>query len=162
MMAVLLCMLVAGCVNEGPDGDEYSLQPGALMPRFEVVTTDGDTLSTDSFAGRRSVIVLFSPDCPDCLRDLPILQQAYEQGVFPGEGEASDKDSDAAPARWLCISRSSTYEAVMNLWEREGLTMPVSVQTDAVVFHLFASSGVPRVYLFAPDLRLIEELPLER
>lgn len=157
-----LCMVMTGCINDGPGGEEYSLQPGAVMPHFEVVTTDGDTISDESLAGRWSVIVLFSPDCPDCLRELPIMQKAYEERRLPGDGAVQDEVGEDADIRWICISRSATYEAVRNVWERERLTMPVSVQTDAAVFRLFASSGVPRVYIFGPDRRLVEELNLDR
>ena len=123
--------VMAGCVGEDEPEVRSIVEVGDRLPEFSVVLNDGSTLTTEMLRGAESMIVFFTTTCGDCRRELPRIN-TY---------------ADAHPeVRVVCISRSQTQQQVEALWEEKGLTMPYSVQTDAGVYSMFATAGVPRVY----------------
>lgn len=132
----IVMMAVSGCISDEPELRSL-IGVGDPLPEFSIVMNDGETLTTRMLRGSESLIVLFTTWCPDCRRELPRVQ-AY---------------SDAHPeVRVVCISRSETREDIETLWREENLTLPWSAQPDAGVYSLFATGGVPRLYLASPDL----------
>ena len=83
------------------------------------------------------MIVFFATWCPDCRRELPLIQAEYEANLM--------RPADVQ-AQYVCISREEGPEAVERYWREAGLTMPVSAQADRAVYSLFASEGIPRVF----------------
>lgn len=147
----LLPLLFSSCVTED-DGREWVLPAGSRLPRFSVVMNDGRTVTQDDFLGRTGIIVFFSTGCPDCRRELPLLQQAYEDSLAAG--------SDAL---FVCIAREETSASIQQYWEEEDLTLPYSPQPDRRVYNLFATIGIPRIFVTSPDgkVRLsLTEMPL--
>ena len=49
--------------------------------------------------------------------------------------------------KFALISREQGDDEIRPYWESQGYTMPYSAQKDRNVYHLFASSRVPRVYI---------------
>lgn len=135
---VMVC--VAGCVGEKEE-PEWSLQPGDPLPSFEVTTIDGvNVKSSDSYSAQL-IIVFFNTTCPDCRRELPILQQQYVENLKLPESEQSI---------YICISREEGAADVERYWTENSLTLPVSPQPDRNIYSLFASVGIPRIF-FAKD-----------
>lgn len=132
--AAVLGVAAVGCVADEP---EWALQQGDALPRFCVTTLDGDVVSSEDSRGRELVIVFFATWCPDCRRELPLIQEEYE---------ANMRLPAAEQAQYVCISREEGPEVVEKYWNEAGLTMPVSAQTDRAVYSLFASAGIPRVF----------------
>ena len=56
-------------------------------------------------------------------------------------------DEYCGDVKFALISREQGDDEIAPYWESQGYTMPYSPQTDRVVFQLFASSRVPRVYI---------------
>ncbi len=127
---------MGGCVNEKPVEPDH-LAVGADMPDFSVSGPDG-TISKADFAGKRTVIVLFRSTCGDCRREMPKIQQAWEE--FGGEGDilfaAISKEEESVVEKYLADS---------------GYTMPYYIDTDGSAFAAFEVSNVPTVYLFGTD-----------
>ena len=71
--------------------------------------------------------------CTDCRKELPIVQELYE--------EFSDR------INFMAISRAEGRESVATYWEKEKLEIPYSAQTDRNVFGLFAKTTIPRIYI---------------
>lgn len=119
----------SGCVVDEPE--RSVVEVGDRLPEFSVVMNDGEMLSTEMLRGGESMIVLFTTTCSDCRRELPRIN-AY---------------AAAHPeVRVVCIARSQMEAEIRSFWQAEGLNLPYSPQKDASVYHLFATSGVPRVY----------------
>lgn len=129
--------MLAACVGE-PDGSV--LGNGDLMPVFEVVTVQGDTVKSSDLQGTESVIVLFNTTCPDCQRELPQI-----------EAQAQTEPE----VRYLCIARAESPDSVVRYWYLQRLTMQVAATPDRRVYNLFARSGIPRTYRFSSTQRLI-------
>lgn len=132
----MLLLGLAACINDEPELRSL-IKEGDRLPDFSIVMDDGETLTTQMLRGSESLVVLFTTWCPDCRRELPQVQ-AW---------------ADAHPeVRVVCISRSEKAEDIEELWREEKLTLPWSAQPDATVYSLFATGGVPRLYLAGPDL----------
>ncbi|MCM1005709.1 MAG: TlpA family protein disulfide reductase [Lachnospiraceae bacterium] len=131
-IAVMALWVMTACVND-PDPSERTLSPGDKCPAFFVVMNDGSVFDSTLPDDKLTVILFFNTDCPDCRRELPLVQSLYEQS------------SDSV--RFVCISREEDAERVSHYWAENNLTLPYSAQTDRYVYSLFADSGIPRTYI---------------
>ena len=137
---ILTGAVCTACITEDiPESKEY-VGIGDTLPFFELTTDDGRQLNTDSLRGRRSMIVFFNTDCADCRKELPVIDRVAEQC-----------SSDVAT---ICISREEGAREVAEYWRANSLTLPYSAQTDRSIFNLFASSGIPRIYISDADLHV--------
>jgi peroxiredoxin len=112
---------------------------GDRLPSFDVVTSEGLRVTTDSLVGRRSVVVLFHTGCPDCRKELPELDIVYR---------AHRQEADF---RLICIAREELQADIQAFWDEKALAMPYSPQADRRVYSLFARSVIPRIYIASPD-----------
>lgn len=127
---VLLSIVLASCL--GQVMGEY-VRVGQSIPSFSVELSDGRSVSNKTLRGRPCVIVFFNTACGDCRRELVEVQQVYE--------ELRDR------ATFLCIGRKEEATTVEAYWKNQRLSIPYSAQKDRQVFDLFASTGIPRVYV---------------
>lgn len=137
-MAAAMLFLVSCIREERPGGAD--LGPGDSLPRFSVAMDDGSVLASSDLAGTVSVVVFFNTGCPDCREELPAVQKLY--------------DNWREVAAIVCISREEGAAEIRRYWEENGFTLPFSAQQDRSVYELFASSGIPRIYVCAPDLTI--------
>ncbi|MDE6695879.1 MAG: TlpA family protein disulfide reductase [Muribaculaceae bacterium] len=133
---ISLIICVAGCVSENEEPVWY-LQAGDALPQFEVTTIEGKKVnSADSYVADL-IIVFFNTTCPDCRRELPILQKQYEENL---------KRPEDTQKIYICISREENAVDVERYWTENNLTLPVSPQTDRSIYSMFASIGIPRIF----------------
>lgn len=135
-MCLALLLELAGCVAEREE-PEWFLQAGDALPKFEVVTLEGEKVTSSDSYKAEMVIVFFNTTCPDCRRELPEIQKQYEENQSRPESERD---------LYICISREEGAADVAKYWEENHLTIPVSAQPDRRVYSLFASIGIPRVF----------------
>ena len=144
---ITLIVCLAGCIGEKEE-PEWCLLPGDVLPEFEVTTIDGPTVgSADSYSAQM-VIVFFNTTCPDCRKELPLLQRQYEDNLKLPEAERSI---------YICISREEGAADVERYWSENNLTLPVSPQTDRRIYSMFASIGIPRIF-YAKDGLITQSL----
>ncbi len=120
--------------------EEDEIQPsdnivnvGDALPAFTVLMNDGQSLSSSQLRGKPSLIVFFSTSCPDCQRELPLLNARYL--------------AHGMDTTFVAISREEGWESVSSYWQQQGLSLPVSAQSDRTVYSLFAKKGIPRIYI---------------
>lgn len=140
---VLLGCLLFSCIREEVPAGENIVEPGDMLPDFSVVLNDGSELSTQSLKGKVAVLVFFHTGCPDCRKELPVIQQLYEEyAAHEGAGI-------------YAISREEGREEVGDYWAENSLTIPYSAQDDRRIYELFSTSGIPRVYVCGQDGRIV-------
>jgi len=71
----LLCIAVLCVACAG----QASPVPGAAAPSLALPTLAGDTVRLDDFAGKVVLINFWASWCEPCVREMPRLQQWYEQ-----------------------------------------------------------------------------------
>ena len=132
-------LLASSCITDREE-PAFSLSSGDALPAFEVELSDGRIISSSMLSGQVGVITFFNTSCEDCQRELPEVQRAYEA--------LGDR------AEFVCIAREEDSVTIEAYWNTAGLTMPYSPQCDRAVYAMFASSGIPRIYVTAPDGRI--------
>lgn len=149
VISLLACIVASSCSNDEPAGDDTVVKVGDKVPDFSVVMDDGSLLTSEMLRGKESMIVFFTTTCSDCRRELPRIN-AYSL-KHPG-------------VNVVCIARNQTREQIDEFWKTENLSLRYSPQSDAVVYNLFAKSGVPRIYCVDAGLKIVaiyvEQFPL--
>ena len=145
IMIMTLLTLTAACTQDDDPKKDSKVQTGDLIPTFSITMSDGRTLTDSDFSGRGGLILFFSTGCPDCRMELPSVQGAYDAFL--------DTPEDIRPL-FVCIARGQTDPDIAAYWSLAGLSLPYSEQSDRSVYNLFATSGIPRIYIVGPDMRV--------
>jgi len=144
LMGVVILLMVANLglflrMNQLQSQVIHALQPlqrptglavGSKAPPFNLVDTEGQTVSLQDFSGQRVLLVFSSTTCPACQRIYPFLKRFHE--MHPD-------------ITVLVISRGSEEENRL-LVQDEGLTFPVLAWQDEVA-RAYRVPGVPFFYL---------------
>lgn len=138
LVAILTTSLMGACLSEDYDdaqeAPEYIMENDRL-PRFNVTMNDGTTLTTADLTGRWSMIVLFSTSCDDCKKLLPVVSVYYRD-------YAQQHNINV-----ICIAREEKKEQTERFWNDNCLTVPYTAPESREIYNLFATRGVPRVYI---------------
>ncbi|MDE6610679.1 MAG: TlpA family protein disulfide reductase [Muribaculaceae bacterium] len=140
-VAMAIMLLLVSCVKDDED-ENIGVGAGDSLPAFSVSLGGGGNVNSADLRGKVAVIVFFSTECNDCRRELPVMQEVYE-------GLADDPD-----VAFVAISREEEPGAAARYWSEHGLTIPMSEQPDRAVYNLFATVGVPRIYIADADGRI--------
>ncbi len=130
--AVLIVTGAVSCILDDDSGNT-DLMPGDTIPDFTVQMNDGSTVTGASLRTGVSVIMFFNTGCPDCQETLPVVQKIYNEY--------------GSTVKFALVCREQVEEEIGPYWERNRYTMPYSPQSDRSVYNLFASSGIPRIYV---------------
>ena len=136
-LLISLLFIFGRCIQEDPD--VFSLKPGDTLPEFSVEDNGGNIVSTATLRGKVCLIAFVNTGCPDCRKELPEIESAYQQF----------KDNEIV--RFIIISRSQGYESLTEYWTNNQLTIPYSAQENDAVFKKFASQNIPRIYIASPQ-----------
>lgn len=141
MVLLCGCMAMTSCTSDddGSEEEGVELTVGDKLPTFSVVMNDGETIASENLRGKVSVIVFFNTNCKDCRQELPVIQQIYD-------------NYQELPL--IAISRAEDAESIVRYWRDHGLTLPYSAQEDRSIYHLFAKSGIPRIYIVDEELTI--------
>ena len=142
LLMALLLLSVAGCsMSDDEEEQTERIKVGDRVPTFSLTVENGGqvrTFSTARLTGE-TVIVFFNTTCPDCQRDLPLLDDYYL------------KHRDDEGFQMVAISREEGDASVAAYWEANHLQIPYFAQTDRRIYNLFATSIIPRVYFCGAD-----------
>ncbi|MBO5053101.1 MAG: TlpA family protein disulfide reductase [Muribaculaceae bacterium] len=153
IVVVMSTLLLAGCITDR-DGEPSAdpVRVGDRLPMFSVAMSDGVVVNMADLEGSPAAVVFFSTTCPDCRRELPKIQQVYEWVSECDQG-----------IKILCIGREESDAVIRKYWGEQGLTVPYSPQSDRGIYNMFATSGIPRLYIVDADLKVraiyVETLP---
>lgn len=138
LLGVCGCLgLLGACISEKVDDEPQPdiVHVGDSLPDFSVRMDDGQTVTTGDLRGKVAFILFFTTSCPDCRKELPVVQQVY------------DRYGADARLRFVSVSREEEASSIAGYWAEQGLSLPYSAQTDRAVYNLFAYSSIPRIYI---------------
>lgn len=125
-VVILLCIVLAvfsSCITDDDDDrGDFALVAGDALPQFSVEMSDGGVLNTQSFSGKVGVIVFFHTDCPDCQKELPVIQKVY------------DTYKENPDVLLSCISRSESGSEVQAYWEKHSFSLPFPLRMMMLSF----------------------------
>ena len=135
LLLMLGVVMLSACISESTDSPESTtkVKEGDDIPAFTLYASDGQEVSSASLDGQVYVLSFFDTECPDCQKELQVLQQIY------------DKYHTVVPV--LNIPRSQTKDEVQTYWTKEGLSMPYHMPDNQELYYLFATKTIPRTYI---------------
>ncbi len=135
LLLSLLAITLASCQSDDEgDGMQASIvNVGDKMPSFTLTAADGSQVSSDKLSGKVYLLNFFDTECPDCQKELPVLQQIYSD--YLGVVDVYN------------VPRSQSVSEVNAYWSGAGLSMPVYTSSDSQLYYKFAKSGIPRTYV---------------
>ncbi len=135
-LTFLMTAIMMSCINQKePKGAD--LGAGDKVPNFSCTLTDGTTLTSKEFQTDKWLICFFNTTCPDCQKELPILQEFYNLQLTIDNSQL---------VNIICIAREQTKESIEKYWKENNLTLPYSPQEDRKIYNLFATLGIPQIY----------------
>lgn len=134
--AMCLCIMAAfsSCVNDD-DPENTGVGVGDRLPEFKVTLSDNSTVSTQSLKGKVAAIEFFNTSCEDCRRSFPEFQKAY------------DSFSTNPDVVFVAIAREEDYSSIRQYWDSNNLSIPFAPETGRSCYNLFATVGIPRLYI---------------
>ncbi|NDV66164.1 TlpA disulfide reductase family protein [Bacteroides sp. 224] len=145
ILSFLVSCLLISCITDDkeiPDNPVDPIVAGDIIPDFKIEEQDGTVLSSDDFAGKRSLFVFFNTWCGDCKRELPGLELAYKE---------LQEDSDFKMA---AIARSEDQKATDEYWTTNGYTMTKYHDSNKKIFFAFGGTRVPTLYIIDKDKKV--------
>lgn len=137
---IFLTFICSGCIRDNsPEGD-FILKAGDELPIFSVTMNDGTEITNRTLCGKVSIIVFFNTECPDCRKELPVIQEVY------------DTFKESEDIRIIAISREQKYNDVQHYWTMNGLSIPFSAQADEYIYKKFSNKGIPLIYIVGRNL----------
>lgn len=135
LLMMLVVFMQTSCLN---DDDQNSasvnlVNVGDVVPEFMLIGANGETISSSSLGGQVYLLNFFDTTCPDCQKELPVLQRIYEKYK--------------TSVTLLNVPRSQTREEVNLYWDKAGLSMPVYMASNKNLYYQFATRGIPRTYV---------------
>ena len=116
--------------------EERVVVVGDLCPALSVVDLSGGERAFP-VTGRPSLLFLYTSGCPDCQEQFPAIEELYRR--------YGDR------VEFLGLTRGWSGEEAAAFLREKGYTLPVAPDKSGALFALFASQGVPRVYILRND-----------
>lgn len=129
-----LLLASTGCVEEDQPAN-IGIEGGDRLPSFSITMENGEIVTDRTLHGKVGVIEFFNTGCSDCRRMFPVMQELYDEFRDNGDVEI------------VAIAREENKESIAAYWEEHDLTIPYSPQPDRTVYNLFATVGIPRIYI---------------
>lgn len=135
VLLALFMLLFTACQDDSEEniGSTQLVNVGDEAPAFTLSGPDGEKVTPSLLNGRPYLLSFFDTSCPDCQKELQVLQRIY------------DKYKDEMPI--FNVPRSQTIEEAQAYWDKAGLNMPIYTPNDKNLYYKFANSIIPRTYV---------------
>lgn len=122
------------CVTEN-EPKNTGIMTGDPLPDFSVTLNDGRIISGNTLKGKPAVFEFFNTSCGDCRRSLPVIDRLYKEW---------EEDSEVLI---FAIAREEEQEEIEAYWKANDFSLPYSPQSGRKIYDLFASTGIPRIFV---------------
>lgn len=136
VLSLVLLLLAAGC---GSNPEEGSM-PSNRAPDFQLESLDGRTVSLSELAGRPVMLNFWATWCGPCKREMPLLQEIYEDAGWEKTGLVL-----------LAIDAAEPQDVVRQFMEEMKLTFTVLIDPDNEVFLDYNIRAIPTTYFIDRD-----------
>lgn len=135
MTTAVLALLLISCTEVGNGNDKIInyVGVGDRVPPFTVTNGDNTLASPSDFTGNTTILVFFHTACPDGEREMPKVQEAWEEL------------KDLPDCRAAAIGRGQTNADLDEKWIYGDI--PRFGDPDSKIFNKFANLRIPRLYI---------------
>jgi cytochrome c biogenesis protein CcmG/thiol:disulfide interchange protein DsbE len=135
LLILLAILAIAGFVAKSRSVQNKIIMNGDRAPEFRLQDLDGRFFSLSDFRGRVVMIHFWATWCPPCVDEMPLLSRLYP--------ELSGNDFEM-----LAVSVDAGDEdAVKIFMQRHNLQVPVLLNPDQSVAHLYGTYKFPETYI---------------
>jgi cytochrome c biogenesis protein CcmG, thiol:disulfide interchange protein DsbE len=139
VVVAVVGVVLATQVGTDPQSDlHHSRLLGQRAPTFTVRTFNGQTLSSQSLAGKTVIVNFWNSWCLPCQQELPSLH------------EFAARHAGDPSVVLLGILRDDTTTAARQYAAAEGMTWPLSADPDSIVGLACGTRGQPETYAISP------------
>ena len=132
----MFSFLASSCISDKDSRPDSGVNVGDDLPLFQITLNDNTTFCSSELNGKIGVIVFFNTSCPDCVEELPEINHLFLENP---------------DINFLCIARNEDFESISRFWKSHNLSLPF-VPAKTYPYNLFATSGIPRIYIsYSPD-----------
>ncbi len=131
-------------ISNAPD-DYNILIPGSMIPDFAWKDQNEKSISTSSFVGKFTLIILFATGCRYCENNFKYIETKLSPSMM-------------SSINILAVCRSCDADQVLAFRERHPLNIKMIADPLKEIYSKFAEKAVPRNYLFAPSGKLISSV----
>lgn len=139
--------LLAGCIAVVPTPSPTC--PSDMEEKdFTLPLLQGGSLTLSDYLGKPVLLTFFTPTCPHCIQEAPILEAAYQKY----------KDTHGLVVIGVGYIGGSSIEALRQFVENAGITHPVVVDTaETRIYSLYGVSTVPHNFFFNRCGTIVQE-----
>lgn len=137
---LVLFVLFTGCIVITPTPSPTPTCPSDMEEKdFTLPLLGGGTLTLSDYLGRPVLLVFFTPNCPHCINEAPLLEAAYKKY----------KDIHDLVVIGVGYIGGSSETALQQFVENASLTHPVVIDTpETKVYSVYGVSSFPRNFFF--------------
>lgn len=143
----ILCLLLTAACNAGQELDRLSETRAA--PDFTIEDLQGVTHSLSDYKGKVLVINFWATWCPPCVKEMPSLQQAWEQ--LRGEDIAV-----------LAINMGEQKQAIEGFIQKYPVELPILLDKEFDMADAWSVTGLPTTYVVDPEGQIVSQVIGER
>jgi cytochrome c biogenesis protein CcmG/thiol:disulfide interchange protein DsbE len=140
VVVAALGVVLATQVGTDPRADsQTSRLVGKAAPSFTIRTLDGQTVSSQTLAGKTVLVNFWNSWCIPCQQELPALREFQQR-------HASDSS-----VVLLGIVRDDTQDAARRYAAAEGMSWLLSMDPGSSLSLAFGTRGQPETYAISPN-----------
>jgi cytochrome c biogenesis protein CcmG, thiol:disulfide interchange protein DsbE len=140
VVVAALAVALALTIDSDPQAEvKKSRLTGKEAPAFDLVTLDGEPVSTESLAGRVVLVNFWNWWCTPCEQEHPELMEFYER---------HRDDPDFA---MVGIVREATETDTREFVEDEGVEYEIAMDPGGEAALAWGTRGQPETYMVTPD-----------
>lgn len=128
LVFLLLPLVVLAC------GEQSTIRKGSIVPDFELVGLDGETVTRDSLEGKPVVINFWATWCGPCTKEIPALKEVDRSGEAEVVAISLDEQGEAV-VRTFVERHQIDYTVLLNgseVFEQfEGWAIPYTLVLDS-------------------------------
>lgn len=116
-----------------------------------LTSNEGEQVQLSDYKFRPKIVVFWASWCPDCQKELPIIQHLY------------DKYQDKVDFFMVDIvdGERETFETSQQFLRNQGFTFPVYIDQDLQAFKFFDVKAIPTIFIVDKD-GIVKEIYVEQ
>ncbi|MEN3186965.1 MAG: TlpA disulfide reductase family protein [Atribacterota bacterium] len=146
---LVLLTFLAGCFSTVPTPSPTPSCPSDMKEKdFTLPLLNGGTLTLSDYLGKPVLLTFFTPNCPHCINEAPLLEAAYQKY----------KDTHEFVVIGVGYIGGSNIMDLRQFVQNASLTHPVLIDTlETRVYSMYGVSGVPHSFFFNRCGTIVQE-----
>lgn len=125
--------------SAAPESPASSTWKGEPALDFTAELADGQSFTLSAQEGKVVLLNFWATWCPNCVGDLPTLEQLHE--AYAGDDRVEI----------VTVNAGEDAETVKRFLSENGYTFPAALDTDSAISYAYGVTGIPATVVFRAD-----------